>query len=265
MSITGLLPPTTKFIPYTDSIAGGPVELFNATGNRLAVTTAVNGDDIWSGAATSIPIPPSAGERMTVVSSSANDTNGGTGINVVEIHYIDANGDPQVEVKIMAGVASVNTTAVNIRFVNELYAVSVGTGGGAAGTIIIHAFGAPATIYTQIDPGHFKHSNTARMVPAGSVLLIESFSASGGAAAGGKTAQVNIRTTSHHGILLPVSPNPVWHKESIILVFNSGQVTKFETPILVPAFAVIKCTSFAVAAGADVAVNWYGKLVMTPV
>lgn len=265
MSITGLLPPTTKFIPYTDSIAGGPVELFNAIGNRLAVSTAANGDDIWSGAATTIPIPPSAGERMTVVSSSANDANGGTGINTVEIHYIDANGNPQTEVIIMAGVAPVNTTAVNIRFVNDMYAESVGTGGGAAGTIIIYRFGDATRIYTTINPGHFKHSNTARMVPAGSVLLIESFSASGGAAAGGKTAQVGLRATSHHGLLLPVSPDPVWHKEAIILVFNSGLVIDFETPILIPALAVVKCTSFAVVAGADIAANWYGKLVMAPV
>ena len=103
------------------------------------------------------------------------------------------------------------------------------------------------------------------MVPTGKVLLIESFAASGGAAAGGKSAQINLRVTSHHGILLPVSPNPVFHKEGTILVFNSAQFMQFITPILVPSLAVVKCTSFATAAGADVAANWYGKLVAAPV
>ncbi len=165
----------------------------------------------------------------------------------------------------MAGLVPVNTVATKIRFVNEFYAESVGSGGGAAGTIIIYQTGTPATIYSLINPGHFKHSNTAKMVPAGKVCLIESFSASGGSAAGGKSAQVNLRSTSHHGLLLPVYPYPVFHKEGIILVFNSAQVLKFDTPLLVPAFAVIKCTSFTTGAGADIAANWYGKLVTAPI
>ncbi len=265
MTITGLLPPTAEYLPYTDNIAAGPVQSFYAHGVRLSVSAVTNGDDIWSGVATTIPIPPSIGEQMTVVSTSANDANGNTGINTVELRYIDANGDSQIETIIMAGLVPVNTTALNIRFVNDLYALSVGTAGGAVGTIIIYAFGAPATIYTQINPGHFKHANTARMVPAGKVCLIEQFDTSGGAAVGGKTTQVNLRTTSHRGLLLPVSPNPVFNKKSIIMIFNSGLTVKFDTPILVPALAVIKCTSFATGAGADIAASWYGKLVSAPI
>ncbi len=97
MGITGLLPATSKFLPYTDNIAAGPVELFTAQGTRTNISTAVTGDDVWSGTATTIPLPPSAGTQMTVVSTSANDTNGGTGINNVEIHYVDANGNEQIE------------------------------------------------------------------------------------------------------------------------------------------------------------------------
>lgn len=264
MSITGLLPPT-QFLPYTDSIVAGPVEYFAAQGTRSNVTTATNGNDIWSGTATTLPIPPSAGEQMTIVSTSVNDDSGNTGINTIEIHYLDANGNEQAETITMDGTTPVNTTATNIRFVNDFYAESVGTAGGAVGNIIIYKFGAPATIYSQINPGHFKHSNTARMVPKDKVCLIESFVVSGGAAAGGKSAQINLKVTSHHGILFSVSPNPVFQKEAVILVFNSAQVIKFETPVLVPAFAVIKCTSYATVGGADIAANWYGKLVSAPV
>lgn len=265
MSITGLLPARPTFLPYTDNIAAGPVEFYNAQGTRSNISAATNGNDVWSGTATTIPIPPSIGTQMTVVSTSANDTNGGTGINIVEIHYLDANGNEQIEAITMTGLVPVNTVATNIRFVNEFYTESVGSGGGAAGTITIYQTGAPATIYSQINPGHFKHSNTARMVPAGKVCLIESFGASGGSAAGGKSAQINLRVTAHHGILLPVSPNPVFHKEGIILVFNSAQTIPFTTPILAPALSVIKCTSFTTGAGADVAANWFGKLVTAPI
>jgi hypothetical protein len=265
MTITGLLPVTTEFLPYTDDIAAGPVQFFGAQAVRLAVSTATNGDDIWSGTATTLPIPASAGVQMTIVSTSANDTAAGTGIRTVEIHYIDASGLPQEEIITMNGLVAVNTVATDIRFVNDLYTLTSGGTGGAAGTITLYLTGAPATVYTQINIGHYKHSNSARMVPAGKVLLIESYSVSGGSSVGGKSAQVNLRSTSHHGILLPVSPNAVWHKNSIILVFNSGLHIMFDTPILVPALAVVKCTSFASGAGADIAINWYGKLVTAPV
>lgn len=265
MSITGLLPPTVS-LAYTDSIAAGPVQFFNAQGTRLSVSTATGGDDVWSGTATTIPIPASAGVGMSVVSTSANDIGGGTGVQTIEVHYIDASGNVKEEIITMNGVTPVNTIATNIRFVNDMYTQTVGTGGaGAAGTIIIYLLGSATTIYTQINIGHFRHSNTSRMVPAGKVLLLESLAVSGGASAGGKSAQINLRTTSHHGLLLPVSPNPVWPKEAIILVFNSAQTIAFPTPIIVPSFALVKCTSFATGAGADVSANWYGKLVTTPV
>lgn len=265
MTITGLLPPTKDFVPYTDNIAAGQIEFVSAQGVRSSVSTATNGDDIWAGTATTIPIPASAGVQMTIVSTSANDAGAGTGLQIVELHYIDASGNPQAEDLTMNGVTPVNTIATNIRFVNDLHADTVGTGGGSAGTITLYLTGAPATIYTIINVGHFRHSNTARMVPLGKTLLIESFAVSGGAAAGGKSAQINLRATSHHGLLLPVSPNPVFNKESSIFVFNSAQTIKFDTPIVVPALAVVKCTSFATSGGADIAANWYGKFVTAPV
>lgn len=265
MSITGLLPVGLDFLPYTDDIAAGPVQFFNAQGVRVNVSTAANGDDIWSGAATTIPIPASTGVQMSAVSTSANDTGAGTGIRTVEIHYLDASGDPQEEILTLNGVGAVNTVATDIRFVNDFYALTVGGLTGAAGTITLFLTGTPATVYTQINVGHYKHSNTARMVPNGKVLLIESFAVSGGAAIGGKSAQINLRSTSHHGLLLPVSPNAVWHKNASVFVFNSAQFIVFETPILIPSLAAVKCTSFATGAGADIAANWYGKNVTSPV
>jgi hypothetical protein len=265
LTITGVLPSTVDYLPYTDNIAAGPVQFFGAQAVRLAVSTAANGDDIWSGTATTLPIPASAGVQMTVVSTSVNDAAAGSGLRTLEMHYVDANGNAQEEILTLNGINPVNTVATNIRFVNDLYAQTAGGTGGAAGTITLYLTGSAATVYTQINIGHYRHSNSARMVPLGKVLLIESYSVSGGSAVGGKSAQINLRSTSHHGLLLPVSPNAVWHKSAIVLVFNSGLDIRFDTPILVPALAVVKCTSFASGAGADIAVNWYGKLISSPV
>lgn len=265
MTITGILLPTSEYLPYSDNIVSGPVQYFSAQGVRTNISTAVNGDDIWSGTATTMPIPASAGEQMSIVSTSAQDkgtTPVGTGIQSVEIHYLNASGIEASEIIILNGTTPVNTTATNIRFVNDFYAKTFGP---AAGNIIIYKTGSASTIYSIINIGHFRHSNTSKMVPEGYICIIESLMISGGAAAGGKSAQVSLRTTSHHGLLLPVSPNTVFNKQATVFVYNSAQSFNFQTPILVPALAVIKCTSWATAGGADIAANWYGKLVSAPV
>jgi hypothetical protein len=265
MTIKGLLPTVGEIQQLVDDIMGGIAEPLEATGFRSSISNAVNGDDIWTGTATTLPIPPSAGQQMDVVSTSAQDGVAGTGILTLDIHYLDANGLEQDEHITMNGVTPVTTVATNIRFVQVIHTLTVGTNLAAVGTITIFPTGVPATVYNQIIPGMNKSLNTARMVPAGKVLIIRSFNASGGASAGGKSADIRLRSTSHHGILLPVTPNGVFILEDNFLAFNSGNSRIFEPPIIIPAFAVVKCTAFATAGGADVQASWRGVIVPTPV
>lgn len=165
----------------------------------------------------------------------------------------------------MNGVTAVPTVATNIRFIQEIHALTVGTNLAAVGTISISQFGVPATVYSTITPGMNRSLNTARMVPADKTLIIRSFNASGGASAGGKSADIRLRSTSHHGLILPVSPNPVFILEDNFLAFNSGTNRLYnETPIIIPSFAVVKCTAFASLAGADVQASWFGILIPNP-
>lgn len=259
MTTSGILPIVTE-VQYLDTISGRAVIPLRAFATRTNVSTAVNGDDIWTGTATTLPIPPDVGEQMQVVSTSASDTSDGTGARQVELHYIDANGNQQSETIIMNGITPVLTAATNIRFVQELHVVSAGTNLLAVGTITISKAGAPATVYTQISPGTNASLNTARMVPVNKVLLITGFNATGGAAAGGKSADARLRATVHHGTLLA----RLFQFQDNILVFNSGQVRPYEKPIVVPAFGIVKITSYAAGAGADVQAGWEGFLVDTP-
>lgn len=266
MSFTGLAPATADYQPFIDNISSGLSQLISAQGVRANISAATNGDDIWSGTATTIPIPASAGEQMTVASTSASDTLLGTGGRKVEIHYIDANGLSLSEIINMSGTTPVNTVATNIRFINEFYIEDTGSSGAAVGTISIYKTGAAATVYSVINAGHFKTANSSRMVPAGKVCLIDGFIPSGGAAAGGKSAQVSLRATAHHGILLPVSPTPIFHKMATAFIYNSAVPIALHIPIdIVPALAVIKCTAWTASGGADVAADWYGRLVSAPV
>jgi hypothetical protein len=262
MVVTGLIPSAGR-IDFIDNIEGGTSQDLSGFGFRLSISNATNGDDIWDGTAATLPIPPDVGEQMQVVSTSANDDGApaGTGVQTIDLHYIDANGLEQEETIIMNGVGVVPTVALNIRFVQEIHALTVGTNGVAAGTITISQFGAPATVYSQIPPGFNRSTNTARMVPSGKVLIIRSWSCSGGASAGGKTADIRLRTTSHHGSLIA----RVFQGQDNFTVFNTGIFKTFEPPIVVPAFGIVKCTSYATVAGADVQASWFGILVSTPI
>lgn len=265
MTITGLLPATIDNQPYTDNITSGPVINFAAYGFRPTIALVASGVDIWSGAANVIPIPPLAGEQMSVISTSAQDGVAGTGILTVEIHYIDANGLQKEEIITTNGVGAVNTTALNIRFINDFYALTAGATKAAVGTITIFPVGVPATVYTQIDPGKTRHINTSRMVPTGKVLLIEQFDAAGSSATGSQSVDMRLRATSHHGILIPVTPpTTIFLSEDNLLVFNSTGSSEYSTPIVVPSLAIVKISGFAIAAGQNVQASWHGKLVTAP-
>jgi len=264
MTITGLLPATAEDQPYTDDISSGPVIYMSAYGLRVNVPVVTTGVDIWSGTANVIPIPPLAGEQMSVVSTSAQDGVAGTGALTIEIHYIDANGLTQEEIITMNGVAAVNTVALNIRFINDIYVITAGATKAAVGTITIFPVGVPATVYTQIDIGKTRHVNTSKMVPTGKVLLIEEFDAAG-ASAGVQSVDVRLRVTSMHGILIPVTPpTTIFISEDNALVFNSTTSASYLTPIIVPPLAIVKVSAYALGAGQDIQASWHGKLVIAP-
>lgn len=262
MSLTGLLPFDGKRIRFTDNISSGEILQLRAFGFRNAISAVVTGDDIWSGTATTLPIPPDAGEQMQAVSTSANDTLAGTGAQKIMVHYIDHNGNEQMEIINMNGVAPVLTAATDIRFVQRMHVIQTGINLFAAGTITISKAATPAQVYDQIQPGTNQSLNTSRMVPAGKTLLIDSFNVSGGAAAGGKSADIRLMITSVHGILYP----RLFQFQDNFLSFNSGTARRYdENPITAPSFAIVKCTAYALVGGSDVQASWTGKLINNPV
>lgn len=197
MSITGLIPPNTitDTLDYIDNIAAGPVTYFSAYAFRNSLTVVTNGLDVWSGSAAFIPIPPAAGQQMSIVSTSANDTSGGTGINSVELHYLDHNGNEMTEDVTLTGTSPADTVATDMRFINDMHALTVGSNYAAVGTITLFPVGTPATVYTEIETGYKSHTNSARMVPAGKIFLIEQFNIASSAIAANKPSSVVLEIT----------------------------------------------------------------------
>lgn len=256
-SIIGLLPTgPNDTVNYLDDLSSGKAQLLTGYGYRLSISNAATGDDIWPGTAAVLPTPAAAGEQMTLVSTSAEDGAAGkTGMLTIDIHYLDATGNPQHETVTLNGLTPVNTVATNIRFVQELHALTTGSTLFAVGTIIIYKTGAPTTIYNQISPLTNQSLNTARMVPYNKVCLLWEFHASAG---GGKAADVRLRTTSHGGLYYA---NLFHFKDNAMLLDNAVD-REYRTPRFIPALSIIKVTAFAVAAagGANVQASWEGIL-----
>lgn len=260
-SIIGMLPTGGDELNYIDDLSSGKTQLIRAFGTRLTISTAATGNDIWSGTATTIPIPPDIGEQMSVVSTSDEDGAAGkTGILTLHLHYIDAAGNQARETITMNGKTPVDTVATNIRFVQEIHTDTAGSTYAAVGTITIYKYGSASTIYSQIEPYSNQCLNTARMVPAGKICMLWIFNTSAG---GGKAADVRLRTTSHHG---EITPRIFQYKDSILLL-DSGGNRHFRTPRIYPEFTIIKITAYTVSAagGANVQAGWEGILIDTPV
>jgi len=232
---------------------------FNGFGERVNVQTTAQGEDLWRGAGTTIPVPAPAGEQMTVVSTANTDGAAGkTGVLTIAIHYLDANGDAQEEIKILNGTTGVDTIATDIRFVQELHALTVGITGVADGDIKIFKKGEVGRIYNMIATGGNMSLVVNRMVPRGKTLYVTGWHCS----VSGKTAQdqqlsVRLRSTDHDGILVPY----VFLFKDVVYLKNGASNIRFVEYIKVPEFSIIKISAWADVANAEVSAYFEGILV----
>ncbi len=229
-------------------------------GERENVQVTTQGEDIWLGTATEVPTPAAAGEDMFIVSDDDEDGGAGsdTGILTVRIHYLDATGDEQSVDKTLVGVTPVAITGLNIRFIQEVHALTVGSNGVAVGNIIIYKSGAASTIYSMIAAGGNRSLLTHKMVPNGKTLYITSWHGT----VVGKTAQdqqiaLRLRSTDHSGNL---HAGVFIFKDTMYLKLGGMAVT-LNCIIKVPALSIVKISGWADSANAEASAYWDGILI----
>lgn len=236
------------------------MSILRGFGERESMGTTATGEDIWRGneltpaptSHTSIPIPAAAGEQMTVVSESANDADAGTGINTLDIHYIDAAGDAQSETVTMDGTTEVDTTATDIRFVQHIHARTVGSAGVADGHVKIYKKGSSGLVYNMIHVGGNMSLVPNRMVPAGKNLLLMGWHCS---EAQSKRVAFRLRSTDVDGELLP---GVFCFKD---VVYLNGRTMSINGPhALVPSLSIVKISGWPDAIGAEGSCSWWGVL-----
>ncbi len=226
---------------------------FGGFGERSDIGTGTPGEDVWRGAAVLIPTPATAGEAMSLVSTSVADVDvTGTGTRQVEVIYLDAAATSQVETVAMNGTTPVPMVATDVRFVQLIHAVPPqGTDLVTTGTISIFRTGSPAIVYACIVPGGNVSLNPARMVPTGKQLILTGWHCTESKA---RRLAFRLRSTDHGGVLLP----NLFHFKDVMYLSESG----FETTILVaiPALSVVKVTAFGDAVGGEASCSWEGLL-----
>jgi hypothetical protein len=235
-------------------------EPFRGFGERNAIGITATGEDIWDGTATSIPVPPDVGEQMTVVSTDAADTAAGTGTRTLRIHYLDASGYTQSEDVTTNGTTGVNTTATNIRFVQEIHALTVGSNGVSEGIITIYQLGSPSTVYGHIALGGNASLSAYRMVPADKYGIIEAWTCSVSRKITNNQISLRLRSTDHDNQLLP----GIFIFKDLVQI-GTGNIPKvFPVPLRIPPLSKVKISAWgASSSGADVSASFEGHLIET--
>jgi len=141
----------------------------NITGSKIITLAGVNDDisdsDVIYGDISQIPsvlaLPIPDGIQLELISSDGNDTILGTGIQKVEIHYLDATTfNEATEIVEMNGTEAVETNGTNFGNIQWIHALEVGSNGTSAGNISLQNVGG-GTIYEYIKQGG-NQSLTAR-------------------------------------------------------------------------------------------------------
>ncbi|RLC55461.1 MAG: hypothetical protein DRI30_07545 [Chloroflexi bacterium] len=236
--------------------------IWNAMGERETMGTTAQGEDIWRGndlapaptSDTTIPTPAAAGEQMTVVSEVAADASpAGAGIRTLRLEYLDASGDEQTEDITMNGTTGVNTVATNIRFVNDMYALTVGANGVASDHVKIYKTGTVGLVYNMIQLGGNKSLVPHRMVPNAKTLILLGWHAT---EAKSKRVAMRIRSTDMNGVIIS---GVFCFKDTAYI--NGTTTGQLETRIEIPALSIIKVSGWPDENLAETSCSWWGVLV----
>lgn len=237
--------PRVSSMPYLFDIAEGNVtnhKPFTKLGINLDV--GATEEDIITQGGTYYWIPTAT--ALEVVSSNANDTVAGTGVQKVKVTYLDADYSEASEILDMNGVTPVPLTDTTILRVNSIRAVQVGSGGMSAGTIDCRTV-IGTHIVRSIAAGYTRDRGLTYTVPLGKTLYVTSIAVSSGYTTSGKivrwTARAQVDDTA------PTTKINFFQPFFEIFTQDSSFYRCFEMPVSIPATADLKVSAISDGAG----------------
>ena len=229
----GQLPVVSQ--PYLYSVAEGDIashHLLRKLGRASAVSTSQI--DVCGMNAV---IPMIAAQMQMSLKSTSTDDDGnpaGTGVQTVDIEYLDNTYTERSETVTLNGTGWVDTTATNIFRIQSLHTHAVGALGYAAGIITIVDKATRAIVYDQIDAGYNRSFRCQWTVPTGKTAYISAWGA-GAASGAAKSGEFILKTMSRDGVLLSF-----FMGQDILQLQDGSQNKEMSSPIVVPATASIK-------------------------
>lgn len=182
-------------------------------------------ETIWPDGGTIVH--PTTASVLKVSSTSADDTSAGTGARTVFIEGLDGSYNVISETVILTGQTAVNTTN-SYMYVNQLYVVTVGSGGENAGVINVGTgvvtAGVPAVLYDLIAAGYNTRTTAHYCVPAGYTAYLVQGAITAGQASGSTSVTAFLKQHGPDGIL----------RVAAVSTLNNGSVSyAFTYPITV--------------------------------
>jgi len=230
-------------MPYSYDIAEG-----NITGHAVFKKLGYNAnvgateEDIWTESGV-YPWIAAGGVALEVVSSDANDTVAGTGVQKVKVTYLKSDYSEASETLDMDGATPAPLTYITALRVNSIRATQVGTGGVAAGLISCRLVGAPATVYRTISAGYTRGRGLVYTVPLGKTLYVTSILVSSGYTTAGKvvrwTARAQVDDTDTATKINFFQP---WFET---ITEDTSVDKQFTFPVRIPATADVKVSAMS--------------------
>ncbi len=225
--------------------------------------------DLWEGTTSNQPIPNQiSGEQMVIFSTDYNDRLNGTGIQKVEIDYLDSIGNEKREIISINGTAWVTTVGTNIRFINGFHSMQVGSNKTSIGTIAICSLGsnviAPIgttavmgttliqSCYNLISSNKNMSLSSQRMIPYNKTFYLSEWTAS----AANAPTRLRLRATTIHGTRVS---NVFLFTDTTALVYGTYD-KKFTVPLNIPSLSMVKVSAMSWSAGGYGCASYSGIL-----
>jgi len=229
--------------PYLYLIAEGKIPnhtIGAANGYKINVPTASYGDIFGT-----VLNEPHTSVGAKIVSSSADDTNGGIGANMVELHYLDSNWVEKTENVTLNGTTPVTLAATDIYHIEKMHVSKVGSNGAPVGNLDLKSTDL-SVIYARIDAGINVTQYALHHVPAGKICYIVGWG--GGSYNGG--IDVILRSEEKY------NGNSVFHIRHEFMLDRSAIAVDLLAPIKVEEKCHIKVSAKAKSASVDCSVNF---------
>lgn len=235
--VTGCYPETSvhtydgNMLDVVDHVYLYQIAAENVPGKEITFKTGYNGD---VGVTTETIIPssnvytwPAAAQQMSVVSTSANDDLGNTGVNSIRIYYLDSTYTEYFTDVIMDGLNPVLTSVSDIYRINYIRMTVVGTAQAAVGNIYVQNIAGTET-YGMIESTRGSDRSLVYTVPKNKTLYITSARISAGS--GNKLAVVRCGLVAKWNIVEEI-PSPNFETAFEFILQDTAIYLPFEIPL----------------------------------